>query len=270
MKLQEFKERVIFLVILLLCTSFISFVIASPIPPTVNYIKNETMGAAGSTGTIVNLTGNGTFAGGYIFTISISSLVQNKRWKAFVGNVTGRLTLDDGEGYTIFDWSQYTGSVGGEVYATRWSDAVNWSNINCTWGYLHDQSKYQNKSVIERENQALFLNNSDDNITTTFSSYNHSAIQIGSITIPANNCSSLRTYINGSQNNQDIFTEVILYDGTNETNGKIIYATIIDTTDQYGYRNDTNYDFQMIVPENGSPNWHSATAYYFYVELEEV
>ena len=114
----------------------------------------------------------------------------------------------------------------------------------------------------------MFLNSTSDNITTTFLDYNHSVLQIGTITIPANNCSSLRTYVNDSAYNQDIFTEVVLYDGSNESNGVIVYATSIDTTNQYAYRNDSNYDFQMIVPENGSSNWNSATAYYFYVELE--
>jgi len=250
---------------------FLAFVAATPIPPTsITNISKETMGSTGSVGYNVSYTGNGSIAGGYIFTMEIESKVQNKRWKAFVGNVSATLTLDDGDGYTIFDWSQYGGTISGEIYATRSSEAVNWSNINCTWGYRRDQNEYQNKTVIENENIALSFNSSDDNITTTFSQYNHSLLQIGSIAIPANNCSSLRTYINDSPNNENIFTEVILYDGYNDNDGRIVYATFIDTSDLYSYRNDsiTSYDFQMIVPENASSTWNSQTPYYFYVELE--
>ena len=258
--------------IIIYCLICLTIVIAEPIPPTtITNISKTTMGSVGSVGTIVNFTGNGTHAGGYIFTLSIQSKVQNKKWKAFVGNVTATLTLDDGDGYTVFDWSSFSGSVSGEVYATRSSSSVNWSNINCSWGYRRDPTQYTNKTVLERENQAMFLNSSDDNITTTFAYYNHTSMLIGSITIPANNCSSLKTYVNSSRGgplNQDIFTEIALYDGTNETNGRVIYATYIDSTNRYGYRNATNYDFQMIVPENGSVSWNSATPYYFYVELE--
>jgi len=268
------REKVITLVLLAIyIITIFSLVKADPIPPSVILnLSKSTMGATGSLGTYLNITGNGTFGGGYIYTLSIQSKIQNKKWKAFVGNVTGKLTLDDGDGYTIFDWPQFSGSVKGEVYATRWPTSVNWSNINCTWGYRRDPTQYQNKTVLERENQAMFLNSSDDNITTTFSYFNHSQLQVGFINIPANNCSSLKTYVNSSRGgpyNEDIFTEVALYDGSNESNGKIIYATIIDATNRYAYRNDTNYDFQMILPENGSYLWNSATAYYFYVELEE-
>jgi len=273
MRLIKHREKVFFSIsILVYFILLVGLVWADPIPPTTitNWSKS-TMGSAGSTGTIFNLTGNGSTAGGYIFTINMQSKVQDKKWKAFVGNVTATLTLDDGDGYTIFDWSQFGGSVNGEVYATRSSTAVNWTNINCSWGYRRDPTQYQNKTVLERENQAMFLNSSDDNITTTFSKFNHSAMQIGSISIPANNCSSLKTYVNSSAGgpyNENIFTEVVLYDGTNESNGRLVYATAIDATNKYGYRNGSNYDFQMIVPENGSSLWNSATAYYFYVELQ--
>ena len=270
---DKFMEKVfVFVLLAVYLVTIFSIVKADPVPASdVTLYDTETMGASGSIGYNVSYTGNGSIAGGYIFIIRIDSKVQNKRWKAFVGNVSGRLTLDDSDGYTIFDWSQFTGSVTGEVYATRFSTPVNWSNINCTWGYRRDPNEYQNKTVIEYENTALAFNSSDDNITTTFSQYNHSLLQVGSIAIPANNCSSLRTYVNSSSYNQDIFTEVILYDGYNDNDGRIIYATFIDETDLYSYRNDsiTSYDFQMIVPENASPTWNSQTSYYFYLELEE-
>jgi hypothetical protein len=239
---------------------------ADPIPPTtvVNESKS-TVGAAGSTGYLVNFTGNGTHAGGYIFNLSITSKVQNKRWKAFVGSVSGKLTLDDGDGYTIFDWDEFSGTVGGEVYATRTSTAVSWVNINCTWGYTN----VSNKTVLENENQAMYLNSSDDNITRTFNDTIHPQLVIGSAIIPANSCFSTKTYNASARNTDYVFHETLLYDGTTDLDGNLIYTTVVDTSDVSGYRNDTAYDFQMIVPENGSPTWNSATPYYFYVELEE-
>jgi len=262
---KKLKEKVLALIVLVVYLVIIfSMVKADPIPPTVTYVSNETMGAAGAIGYNVSFTGNGSHAGGYIFTVSIYAKVQNKRWKAFVGNATGKLTLDDGDGYTIFDWDQFSGTVGGEVYATRWPSAVSWANINCTWGY----NNISNKSFFAGENTALSLT-AADSVNRTFNDTQHPQVTIGDIIIPADECFSTRTYINDSRHTNNIFTELVLYDGTTDVDGRIIYATIIDTSDSYAYRNDTNYDFQMIVPENGSSSAPGVTPYYFYVELEE-
>ena len=48
-------------------------------------------------------------------------------------------------------------------------------------------------------------------------------------------------------------------------NGDVIYASKIET-DETGFDSLT-YDFQMLVPEDGTTGFASSTAYYFYVEL---
>ena len=54
-------------------------------------------------------------------------------------------------------------------------------------------------------------------------------------------------------------------DGTNTTNGNVVYVTPIEANIE-GF-NSNLYDFQMIVPENAGIGFSSSTAYYFYVEL---
>ncbi len=44
-------------------------------------------------------------SGGYIYTVLINTTSQNPRWKAFVGNVSGKISLDNANNYTIYDWS---------------------------------------------------------------------------------------------------------------------------------------------------------------------
>ena len=78
--------------------------------------------------------------------------------------------------------------------------------------------------------------------------------------IAANQCPTLNTYINNVSQDTD-FEEMALYDSTS-----IIYATILEN-DLAGYDGQT-YDFQMLVPENGSQGFTGATPYYIYVELE--
>jgi hypothetical protein len=258
------KREMLFVGIVIWLILALVFVNAAPIPPTITYVSNSTMGSANSVGAFFNYTGNGTHAGGYIFTIQVFSMIQDRKWKAFIGNVSGRLTLDDGDSYTIYDWDQFTGTIGGEIYTTRFSSAVNWSNINCTWGY----SNTSNKTVLENENSALSLTSTADNITRTFNDTIHPQMQVGNRVIPQNTCFSTKTFINNSRQTTNVFAEILLYDGISGTDGKIIYTTSIDTSNQYGYRNDTNYDFQLIVPENSSTTAPGSTPYYFYVELE--
>ena len=256
----------------ILAFSLVGTANADPTGPTVTLFGNSTKGAVSATK--INSTINGTISpGGYVFTSNLNALQQNTRWKAYVGNVTGTLTLDDAQDNTLFQWSLT--SVSGEVYATRASSNINWTGINCTWrGELsHGVVRYNesNRTVEERENLALSHTSKDDNITTTFALANHSSITVGARIIGKNECFALNTYQNGDpQTFEDSdnanFTQVILYDGTNTTNGNVLYETKIEN-DKVGYRSDSTYDFQILLPENGALGFTGSTAYYFYVEL---
>lgn len=258
-------------VVILVCITILLIPLSYAIPtgPTVSVLGNST--SSGSGGSIINSSVNGSTPGGYIFTTNLDNLQQNNRWKAYVGNVTGTLTLDDASDNTVFSWSLST--VTGEVYATRSSGDVNWTGINCTWIYEGSASAAaSDRSAEEAENTALSHTTTDDNITSTFSVTNHSSLTIGSVVIGKNQCWSLNTYQNdGAQSFEDSddanFTQVILYDGApSSTDGNIVYVTEMEE-DITGYRSDSTYDFQIILPENGGVGFSSSTAYYFYVEL---
>ena len=268
-QIQKAAHTVAFILLFSFTLSILlTLVIADPVGPTITIYGNSTKGV--SPGTKINSTINGTISpGGYIFTIGLNALQQNTRWKAYVGNVTGTLTLDDANDNTLFQWSLT--SISGEVYATR-SSTVNWTGINCTWrGESVSRYNESNRTVEERENLALSHISADDNITRTFRFANHSSLIVGAKTIGKNECFSLQTYQrDGPQTFSDSdlanFTQVILYDGTNTTNGNVIYETKIEN-DKTGYRSDSTYDFQILLPENGNPSFIGSTAYYFYVEL---
>ncbi len=53
---------------------------------------------------------------------------------------------------------------------------------------------------------------------------------------------------------------MVLDDGSN-----IVYSSIIE--DQSDGFDENDYDFQMLVPENGAEGFSGATAYYVYVEV---
>ena len=221
----------------------ITLSLAAPVGPTIVYNFSET--ATPRSAALINTTG------GSITTMVLNATSQNLRWKAYVGNVTGSLTLDDANNYTIFDWT--LSNVVGEVYATRSANSISWANLNCS-----------NLTHIYNEENAMNHTNPYDNISATFDVKSHTQFYIGTTLISQNSCYSVHTYVNDT-NQSSNFQEVVMYDGTNATNGNFVYATTFEQ-DQQGFDNN-QYDFQMIVPENGITGWTSSTAYYFYVEL---
>ena len=273
---NKWKEIFGLLIIVITFASLISLVNALPTQPTLTLIGNSTKSS--SSGLKINYTGNDTNnpnkAGGFIFTINLEGISQNSRWKGFVGNVTGKLTLDDANDYTIYDWTVST-SISGEVYATRASGTINWTNISCA-----------NDNVTHWENYVLNHTNANDNISVTFNDTDNSEFYVGNVIIGANTCPTINLHVNDTSDLNDDFEQILLYDGNkgavenggiNSTNNtyykNLVYAAIIEE-DAWGYRNNgTNtspmatYDFQMIVPEVGLSSWASSTPYYFYVEL---
>ena len=280
---RGFKVEVVLALSLLL---IITFVYATPDgASSVSYIKNST--GTADNGTMVNGTpgsgqdsDNPNKAGSYIYTVNLEGTTQNSRWKGYVGNVTGTLVLDDADGYTLYDWT-ITTSLSGEVYATRTAGTVNWTNINCS---------YLNSTYWEM----VYLNhtNANDNISTTFNDTDNKAFYVGNRLISANTCPTINLHVNDSSDLEgtDYFEEILLYDGgydgVNSTNmtewnntdtgpsnvnlRNVVYAAILEEN-KFGYKGSSGdnetYDFQMILPEDGTDGYVSSTAYYFYVEV---
>jgi len=240
-EIKQIKKSNLLLIILTLAGMFltISLTLALPDEPSITSISNSTY--ANSNNGFINISG------GYIAKINLTANFQNTRWKAFLGNVTGKYTLNDALGFTIFDWT--FASTTGKVYTTRSSGAITWANINCSTSLN-----------LTNENTLLFFGNSSDNITNTFDNVTHSAFLAAGNLIYANTCPTINTYRNNATQDAD-FEEMILHDKTNT-----VYATILEDN-VIGY-DGALYDFQMIVPENASSSWTSSLAYYLYVELD--
>ena len=218
---------------------FSSLSIAAPTGPSgINITANETKNV--TAGVMVNISG------GTISKINVTASVKNAHWKAFVGWIDGKFTLDDSSGSTIYDWS--LSATSGQIYATRAPTTPAWQTISCA-----------NATEITAEDATLNHTGSD-NITSTFTAgSNIETFTVAGTPIGAGTCSAMNTYDNnGPQSSK--FEEVILHDATN-----VIFTTILEDN-QTGY-DGSGYDFQMIVPEVSDPTWSGATAYYLYVEL---
>ncbi len=231
---------IISLVVILLFFTF-CLSAANPSSPSVVFVSNETKSNSTSAA-FVNTSG------GIISALNLTTTTQNYRWKAFVGWVNGKFTLDDMGGATIYDWSLTTTT--GRVYSTRDSGTIEWNSIACA----------NRTTNLLTEQTNMFHNSSSDNLTKTFQYGTHNPFWAAGRFINGNTCPTINTY--RSNVTQDTyFEEMALYDATS-----IIYATILENR-LAGYDGQT-YDFQMLVPENGSQGFTGATPYYLYVELD--
>lgn len=242
---QKVKAELFIVLSLVVFFVFLGYVMADPEgPDDVTVLSNETKSTVGQKE--VNISG------GRIATLNLTATTQNTRWKGFVGYMVGTFTLDDASGSTLYDWT--LASVDGEVFATRNSSTVTWSNIKCA-----------NTTILENENVEMNHTNSQDNITATFDDTTHSAFTVAGNSISADSCPTLNTYVNNASQDTS-FEEVALWDGINDTiTANVVYSTILEN-DVTGFDNNA-YDFQMVVPEIGLDTFTGSTAYYVYVEL---
>ncbi|RLE41571.1 hypothetical protein DRJ48_05300 [Candidatus Woesearchaeota archaeon] len=219
---------------------FLMFTSADPVGPRLIYNATEQPGMTTSPRLLNHTKGR-------ITTVRFNVTQPNEDWKGYVGNVTGKLTLDDAQNYTLFDWTFTT--TEGEVYATR-GNQVSWTSIVCA-----------NATHVAAEDTALnHVASQSDQINETFANTTHPDFYTGDTYFAANECNfTLYTYVNDSASSTD-FSEVLLYD---TTNSNLIYTAIISDSTK-GFDNKY-YDFQMIVSEDSS--LQTNIGYYFYVEV---
>jgi hypothetical protein len=221
---------------------FSKLAFALPSAPGITYVSNSTAAAG--------LSNRSDELPGTITTVILSANQQDFKWKAYVGNVTGKVALDDANAKSIYDWDLGTAG-GGEVYVSRFSN-INWGSINCATSTSWD-----------REHTALgIVGTAADSINNTFNYTNHRAITIATNPVRTT-CPSTATYINDAAQTMDsnaFFQEILLRDTTTDN---MVYSTLIESA-HTGFDNQP-HDFQLIVAENESATVPST--YFFWVEL---
>jgi hypothetical protein len=187
-------------------------------------------------------------SGGYIYVANINTVQQDTNWKAYIGNVTGSLTLDDSTGRTVYDWDLAVTT--GEVYASR-NASVTWPSIGCAGG-----------DNVSAENTFFgFSTLAADNINGTFNSSLHKSFIVGTKAIAQSSCNATALYINNVRqavSTASTWQQILLSDGPS-----LVFASPLEQNSA-GYDNQP-YDFQLILPENGTVA--TATTYYFWAEI---
>ncbi len=241
------QTKIIGMLLIVALASLLSYqlIIADPDGADITYI-NYTM--KGNRTPDSRTDGKGT-----ITTLIINTVQQNMKWKAYVGNVSGKLVLRDAEEYSIYEWPAQA-NPDGVVYITM-NDSIDWASIQCA-----NTSDIQTQQTHLGHN-ALAL----DNINNTFSEITHQRFDVGAIPIETTEqCWTAYPWVNHSAQTPSttaLYQEVLLMD----IDRKLVYATMIDQ-DADSYKNDTitSFDFQAIVPDYTTA---ANALYYFYVEI---
>ena len=237
------KANIIFLLLIILAMIILTnktFVLAAPQGASItnNYTENAATRPADSH----------TAAGGSFTTLLLNVSSQTSKWKAYLGNVTGKLTLDNSNNKTIYDWALSV--IQGEVYVSR-NNSIIFSSLACA-----------NRGNITAEDTYMNINSSsDDSINKTFNQSIHRSFVIGGTgTISNSTCPAIATYVNDTSqpaSENATFQEIFMSDGKNP-----VFVALINDN-KVGYDQGL-YDFQLIVPENPTG---TLTPYYFYAEL---
>lgn len=186
---------------------------------------------------------------------------QSDHWVGVYGNITGEITLDDANNWTMYEWGGITYPEG-EVYAAN-ETVVSWGDIMCinlsdmTPGFNCTGTGEDCLNVTELERHFGMDPDDADGFDETFNTTLESII-VGTRTLY--NCPKTNLYVNGTIPSENDWNETIL---TINNTATVIFTGIIQD-DLQGYNNQT-WDFQLMLTDDGSDE--VPTTYYMYIEL---
>lgn len=237
-KLTKLSFLSTLLLSLVLFLSLVTFVTATPTGAGISSNSTDT----GPTSSTTGITNNRST----ISTLILNASQQDQHWKAYIGNVSGSLSLEDSSRSAIYDWSLTTTT--GEVFAS------NTSNLQFTTVACADAS-----TISSMETKMNMTASDVDSLSSTFNSTDHTPTVVSGTSLSG--CDMTSLYVNSAsqgQNNAADFQEFLMKEGTSN----LVFVSILNDN-TVGY-NGAQYDFQMIVPESDT---QSASTYYFWLEL---
>ena len=180
---------------------------------------------------------------GNVTQLTINTTILTERWQGYYGNISGKVTLDDANGYTMYDWSAGSGFAPvGEIYAANqsissWGDVV---CLNLTGNGVVGQDG-PNTTILE----TMYGMDVDDadGVDETFTGTKD--IVIGTTTLTS--CPATNMYVNNVSQSA-LWNETLLLEN-NTAVSTVIFAAQTEQNAN-GFNNQT-WDFQMIVGDNG-------------------
>ncbi len=211
---------------------------------------------------------------GNITQLNIRGVSTTQTWQGYFGNVTGTIQLADSNDNVLYNWT--LANPQGEVYATT-NQSVSWSNVQCfnftaTGTYADDTGNAGATSrfgtnLTQLESRYNIAYDDVDGVNETFiysGAGTHDLFYTNQLEFVEGECRSTRVYSSSGQGVSNQFEEVLLYEPTTTS---VIYVALLEEGSVAGF-DGSDYDFQMLVLEDGHGTNTDTTTYYFFVELE--
>ncbi len=217
-------------------------------------------------------TTDGAYAGN-VTELTITGTSTTQSWQGYFGNVSGAIELADSSGNALYNWSLANPS--GEVYASV-NGSITWSNIQC-FNFTASEAggdesgnggttNAQGINVTTLETRYGLGSTDTDGVDETFSLVGsvHDAFFTASQSFSAGECPSTALYDSTGAGVDGNFEEALLYE---PATGAVVFASLLESGSVNGF-DGSDYDFEMLVLEDGHSGDVSTTTYYFFVELE--
>jgi len=238
---------------------------ASPTGGSVTLERSETAPA--------DTAGNHSALAGNVSELTLSGYSTTQTWQGYFGNITGAIQLADSSDNVLYNWS--LASPSGEIYAST-NQTITWSNIQCfnftaTGSQVGDTTgggiSLNGTNLTTLESDFNIISDDVDGVDETFTlsgAGTHDLFYTASKQFSEGECLSTRVFGDTGAGVNDEFEEVLLYEPSSTS---IVFASILEENSVLGFDN-ADYDFEMLVLEDGHGVDVSATTYYFFVELE--
>ncbi len=249
---------------LVVASAFVSAV--TPNGASVTEVRSETA-PADAAGTDSAIAGN-------VSELSITAFATTQAWQGYFGNVSGTIQLADSSDNVLYNWS--LANPAGEVYAST-NSSISWTNMQCfnftATGTYADESGNGGTTNLNGTNLSILesqfnINPGDvDGIDETFTligAGTHDLFYTANQQFSEGECRSTRVFGDTGAGVSNEFEEVLLYEPTTSS---VVFASLLESGNVLGFDNN-DYDFELLVPEDGHGTDTSVTTYYFFVELE--
>ncbi|MFH1290065.1 MAG: hypothetical protein ABIH92_01515 [Nanoarchaeota archaeon] len=212
---------------------------------------------------------------GNVTELNIMGYSTTQSWQGYFGNISGTIQLADASDNVLYNWS--LADPQGEVYAST-NESITWSNIQClnftatgtlAGGETAGQVSIYGTNLTQLETR-FNINSSDvDGVDETFTLQHggageHDLFYTANQQFSEGECISTRIFSNAGQGESNKFEEVLLYEPSTTS---VVFTALIEPGSVAGY-DENDYDFEMLVLEDGHGTDVGTTTYYFFVELE--
>ncbi|MFH1801965.1 MAG: hypothetical protein ABH864_00775 [archaeon] len=216
---------------------------------------------------------NDSAIAGNITEMVITAYSTTQSWQGYVGNISGAIRLADTSGDVLYNWSLANPS--GEIYAST-NSTITWTGIVCfnytaagnysTGGEAAGGGTSLYGTNLSQLETQFGLSASDiDGVDATFTDANsHVEFFTAGKQFSAGECVSTDVFDSNGIGTDGNYEEVILYE---PATASVVFASLIESGSVDGF-DSKDYDFEMLVLENGHGTDTDTTTYYFFVELE--